>query len=67
MGTTSQAMRFQSSQAERFQFAGHQDEVGEGKFLVHIVLLAEKKYIVVNALLHGQPLRARAVGAIADQ
>ncbi len=57
---------FERGQPERLQFAGQKQDVGQGQLLLHLLLLAQENHVVVNALLHRQPFRARAVGPVAD-
>jgi len=44
---------FQCRQAEGFQFARHQHHIGDRQLFPDLILLAEKQYVLVNALLHG--------------
>lgn len=58
---------FESRETKRLQFARHEDQIRDGELFVHVVLLAQKQNIVVNSLLDGKPLRARAIWPVADQ
>ncbi len=58
---------FQGSEAEGFQFTGHQHDVRDGQFFADLILLAEKQHMFVNAFLYCQPFRLGTVGAVANQ
>ena len=57
----------QRGQAKRFQFARHQHDVGDGQLLLNLILLAEKQHVLMNALLHGQPLGHGTVRSVSDE
>jgi hypothetical protein len=59
--------RFEGGEAEGLHLAGEEHEVGEGKELVDVVLLAEEVDAVLDAELEGETLGGGAVGAVADQ
>jgi len=58
---------FEGGESEGFQFAGHQHHVCDGEFFADLILLPKKRYVLVNAFLHCQPLRLGTIGPIANQ
>ena len=54
-------------QTELLEFTGEQHDIGNRQLFVDLVLLAQEEDIVMNALLYGEPLRNRAVGAVANE
>ena len=54
-------------QAKRFQLTRHEQNIGDGQSLIDLFALPEKDHIVVDTLLHGEPLCRRAVRAITHE
>ena len=67
IGTTSQAMPSSAASPNDSSSLGSSRTSARASFSLHLVLLAQKHHVVVNAFLHRQPFRARAVGTVADQ
>ena len=58
---------FKRRQAEGFQFARHQQDVGDSELLLHLILLAQEENVLMDSFLHRQPFSHRTVGTVADQ
>ena len=67
MGTTSHAMASSAARPNDSSSLGSSMMSAMRQLLLDLILLAEKQDVLVNALLHGQPLGDGAVGTIADQ
>jgi len=57
---------FEGCEPKRFQFARHQQHVCDRQFFPDLILLPQKRHVLVKAFLHRQPFRLRAIGPIAN-
>ncbi len=57
---TRQADGFEGGEAEGFEFARHEEEVGEGQNFRDAALLAEEVDAVLNSLAVGDPFRQQS-------
>ena len=58
---------FKGGEAEGFERAGHDHEIGQGKKLVYAILLAEEMNSFIDFEVVRQPLRGGAIRTVADQ
>ena len=58
---------FQGCQAKRFQFAGHEHQVGNREFFLDVVELAHEINFLAQAFFVHQPLRVGALRAVSHQ
>jgi len=58
---------FEGSQAKAFEFARHQQHVGDSELLADLILFTQKQDMFLNPFLHCQPLCLRTIGPVTDQ